>query len=184
MHISNSQLLPSTLKNSEGFKKVDHGNHLRRKEFQKRVFLGWSLIFVGMLLLLPVDAVLDEDGGLATWFILYLASGASLLSLMGVLIKTQKPSPESAGVEYLPDGGFAEEELEGLEEEDKELLRSLRELREWYMESLGQDPYNRRFADALERWYRLGIAKEIEVRNLKKMVKQCKIKPKKVLAQK
>ena len=146
--------------------------HLRRKEFQKKVLLGWGIIFAGVVLLLPVSAVLDKNGNLAAWFIIYVASGASLLSLIGVMIKNQKPSHESTAAIYMTDGGFDEEDLEGLEEEDREMLRSLRELREWYVESLRQVRHSGN-VEALERWYRLGIAKEIEVRNLKKMTRSC-----------
>ncbi len=183
MHISDFQTVETTLGNSGGLKKADYENHFRKKEFQKRILLGWCLIFAGVLLLLPIGAVLDENGNLAAWFIIYVASGASLLSLIAVMIKIQKPSPKSTGAVYLTDGGFAEDELEGLEEEDRELLRSLRELREWYMESLAKTPHSQMFANALEKWYRLGIAKEIEVRNLKKIAKRCKIKPERVRAQ-
>jgi hypothetical protein len=148
----------------------------RRREFQWRVFLAWSVIFVGILLLLPVNAVLDGKGGLAMWFVFYLASGASILAVMGVLIKTQRPLSERAGVVYLQDGGLDEEDLEGLENEDKEMLRSLRELREWYIESLRQVMSDMRLGAALEKWYHLAIAKEIEIRNLKRVIRQLKRK--------
>ncbi len=149
----------------------------RKREFQWRVFIAWCIIFVGMLLLLPVDAVLDEDGGLVTWFILYLASGASILAVMGVLIKTHRPLSERVGVVYLQDGGLDEEDLEGLENEDKEMLRSLRELREWYIESLSRQVMSDiRLGAALEKWYHLSITKEIEIRNLKRVIRQLRRK--------
>jgi hypothetical protein len=151
---------------------VSWEDHLKKKNFQKRIFLTWTCVFAGALLLLPLDAVLDEGGGVAPWFVLYLASGASLILMIGFLIKTQKSPSWRGGVEYLPDGGFVEEELKGLDDEDRELLQSLVELREWYIQSLALVRYNRKFADVLERWYRLSIAKELEVRDLKRTIRQ------------
>ncbi len=150
----------------------------RKREFQWRAFLAWSVVFIGTLLLLPVNAILDGNGGLAMWFVFYLASGASVLSVMGILIKNHRFISE-AGALYLRDGGLDEEDLEGLEEEDRELLRSLRELREWYIESLRQIMNNMRLSTALEKWYHLAIAKEIEIRNLKRAIRQVKRKVRK-----
>lgn len=144
---------------------------IERRKFQWKVFIFWCTVFVAILLLLPLNTVITENGGLATWFMFYITSGASVLMVFGVLIKTQKFQPANTPAP-LPDVEFEVDDLEGLDSEDKELLRSLRELREWYMESLGQATTHRGLVHALERWYRLGIAKDIEIRNLKRALQR------------
>jgi len=109
-----------------------------KREFWWRVFLAWSVLFTGAVLLLPVDVISDRGGGLETWFVLYLASGASAISFMGMLIRTGRTSRGSCAV----------------------CLR--RVLSGMHMKS------------ALEKWYHLAITKEIEIRNLRRSLRQLK----------
>jgi hypothetical protein len=143
-----------------------------KREFWWRVFLAWSVLFAGAVLLLPVDVISDRGGGLETWFVLYLASGASAISFMGMLIRTGRTSRGSCTVCLQDD--LSTWDLEGLDAEDRELLWSLRELREWYTESLRQVLSGMHMKSALEKWYHLAITKEIEIRNLRRYLRQLK----------
>jgi len=69
------------------------------------------------------------------------------------------------------------EEEKNLSREDRELMNSLRQLKRWYQEALVQEQKLKDFQRnkrALEKWYRMGIKKSIDVRDLKQQLKEGK----------
>ncbi|NOZ59754.1 MAG: hypothetical protein GXO66_09320 [Euryarchaeota archaeon] len=136
-----------------------------REEIRWRAFLAWCAALAGILMLLPLDAVMEGDGSLSLWFKVYLLSGAAVILLLGVSLgaarwggRAEPPLPE-------------EVDLEGLEAEDRELLRSLRQLREWYVYTAA-NAGGSRMRELLGVWYHMAVAREIEIRNLRRCIRQ------------
>jgi|GEM_PF-2366696 hypothetical protein len=150
-------------------------SYIKRKN--KMVWsLYWSLTAtVGMLImLLPVNLVVNKEGNLATWFILYVAFAAIALITYGALLKgrmnVSDPIPVKKRISQPVLG-----EVRGinLPSEDLELLYSLKELEEWFKRSKVQNLRNPTLAaKEIEKWYRLGIIKEINIRNLRRRIKE------------
>ncbi len=138
--------------------------------------LYWSLTAtIGMLImLLPVNLVVTEDGNLATWFILYVAFAAIALITYGALLKGKVNVGDPIPVKKkMPQPVLGEIQSIKLPSEDQELLYSLKELEEWFKSSSATNLRNPEVATKeIEKWYRLGIIKEINIRNLRRRVKE------------
>ncbi|NOZ59812.1 MAG: hypothetical protein GXO66_09620 [Euryarchaeota archaeon] len=140
--------------------------------------LYWSLTAtVGMLImLLPVNLVVNENGNLATWFILYIAFAGIALITYGAMLRGKMNMGNPIPVRRLPSGSpLGEVGNVSLPREDQELLYSLKELEEWFRDSSSNAARWRNPEAALkeiERWYRLGIIKEISIRNLRRRIRE------------
>jgi hypothetical protein len=136
--------------------------------------LYWSLTAtIGMLImLLPVNMVVTEEGSLATWFILYITFAAIALVTYGAILKGRANMGDPIPVRRLVREPLGEVRNISLPNEDQELLYSLRELEEWFRSSSRANLRNPEAVQKeLEKWYRLGIIKEISIRDLRRKIK-------------
>ncbi len=140
--------------------------------------LYWSLTaMVGMLImLLPVNIVVNEEGSIATWFILYIAFAGIALITYGAMLKGKMNMADPIPVRRPPSTSpMGEVGGVNLPVEDQELLYSLKELEEWFRSSsTGAASFRNpdAFRKEIERWYRLGIIKEINIRNLRRRIRE------------
>lgn len=150
-------------------------NYIKRKN---RVVwsLYWSLTAtIGMLImLLPVNLVVTDEGNLAVWFILYLAFAAIALITYGALLKGKVNVSDPLPVKKrISQSVLGEVHSINLPSEDQELLYSLKELEEWFKSTRATNLRNPEVASKeIEKWYRLGIIKEINIRNLRRRIKE------------
>lgn len=153
-----------------------------KKRMIWRIFWLNVAIFLGLILLMPLDAVI-AGGEVNTWFVVYTAVAFGTFLLYGSLVRSHMHvSGESLynvrrQIEDLERRVAAEEEGVRLAPEDLELLQSLRELERWYREALMKEIVLRNPRERMkeiERWYRLGISKDITIRNLKRRLRELK----------
>lgn len=138
--------------------------------------LYWSLtVTIGMLImLLPVNLVVTGEGNLATWFILYITFATIALLTYGALLKERVKAGNPIAVKKrISQSVLGEVRDINLPSEDQELLYSLKELEEWFKSSSATNLRNPQVATKeIEKWYRLGIIKEINIRNLRRRIKE------------
>ncbi|WP_456475148.1 hypothetical protein [Candidatus Pyrohabitans sp.] len=138
--------------------------------------LYWSMTAtVGMLIMLmPVNLVVNREGTLATWFILYVAFAAIALISYGAILKGRMNVSDPIPVQRkISQPVLGEVHSINLPSEDIELLYSLKELEEWFRRSSVQNFKNPAIAaKEIERWYRLGVLKEINIRNMRRRIKE------------
>lgn len=152
-----------------------------RKKTQWRVFWALVILVVGLVLFMPVKLITTERGYPALWFIAYTAFAISAFIVLGGLIMKKRCLP-AVPPPFIKSVSEVEQPLPGdveveLSPEDRELLYSIKELINWFEEEkirkARYHDYRARVAE-LERWLRMGIKKDIEIRNLRKELKQLK----------
>ncbi len=164
---------------------------LKRVEAKKKII--WRIfwlnvaIFIGLILLMPLDAII-AGGEINTWFLVYTAVAFGTFLFYGSLVKSHmhisgeslynvRKQIEDLEKKAAGDGG----ENVKLAPEDLELLESLKELERWYREALMKEIMLRNPQERIkeiERWYRLGISKDITIRNLKRKLRELSKKEK------
>ena len=158
---------------------------LKRVEAKKRII--WRIfwlnvaIFVGLILLTPVDAVV-AGGEVNLWFVAYTVLAFATFLFYGSLVKSHMHIPGESlyrvrkQIEDLEKRAAEDgDENVKLAPEDYELLESLRELERWYREAMIKEIMLRNPEERIreiERWYRLGISKDITIRNLKRKLRE------------
>ncbi len=164
------------------------GEESQSCEIGKRKYwrIFWILVIavIGLILFLPVKLITTEQGFLEPWFIGYSAFAVVAFSFLAAQIMKKRcmpgipPSFASAFIGR----GEIDRRLPGdvdveLPPEDRDLLYSVKQLIEWFEEGKMTEAryhdYRARIAE-LERWLRTGIEKDIEIRNLRKELKQLK----------
>jgi hypothetical protein len=153
----------------------------RKKKIIWRIFWLNVAIFIGLLLLLPLDAVI-AGGEVKTWFVVYTAIAFGTFLLYGGMVRSHMHIAGESLYNVRKQIEDLEKRAAGngyekirLDPEDQELLESLKELERWYREALIKEirlrnPQER--IKEIERWYRLGISKDITIRNLKRKVRE------------
>lgn len=146
-----------------------------------KLFWAFVVAFIGVILFLPVKLITSEQGFLEPWFILYSAVAVFAFSFLAVKIMKTRcmpgPSPTFAANPVVSKIDADMPPDTELPPEDKDLLYSIEQLTEWFEEGRITEAkyhnYRARVAE-LERWLRAGIKKDIEIRNLRRELKQLK----------
>lgn len=150
----------------------------RREKLVWKVYWSVTATVGFLIMLLPVNMVMSNDGGLAEWFIFYVIVAGATLASYGAILKSRikgKDVPVKKMNFIRRNPSQIQGEVDGIKlpSEDMELLYSLRELEEWFRMSYVQNLRNPSLAKKeIEKWYRLGITKEILIRNLKRRIRE------------
>lgn len=153
-----------------------------KKRIIWRIFWLNVIIFIGLILFLPLDAVI-KGGKINPWFVAYTAVAFGTFIFYGSLVKSHMHvAGESLynvrkQIQDLEKKAAAEDDSVKLPPEDLELLNSLKELEQWYKEAMIKEIMLRNPEERikeLEKWYRLGISKDITIRNLKRRLRELK----------
>ncbi len=167
----------------DSHKNVQNANIPARNAGKKnywRAFWVLLILVIGLILLLPMRIITTEQGYPAIWFLVYAGVAISAFVFLGGLIMKKRflPAvpPPFVRVDEV-DHPLPGDVKVDLPPEDRELLYSVKELMDWFEEGKIKEArvhdYRARVAE-LERWFRTGIEKDIEIRNLRKELKKLK----------